>query len=104
MKYRPEVLANMGKWIDGQSVMLEQEIIQAKANEIDIEIDREILWGMLQGIGWKRYMLPRLIDNYHAIDISEWLRANCQGSYERNGRDFLFENERDFTMFVLRWT
>jgi len=104
MKYSPKVLAAMGKWVDEQTVMLEQEIIESKAKEIAEEIDREILWGMLQGMGWKRLILPTLIDNKHAIDITIWLEENCQGSYERNGRDFLFENEKDFTMFVLRWT
>ena len=29
MNYSPEVVKNMGKWIDEQSVMLEQEMIEA---------------------------------------------------------------------------
>lgn len=78
---------------------LEEEL----ANQMAHEIDREVLWGMLKGIGWRRFMIPRFIDNNHAIDITYWLEANCQGAYERNGRDFIFENEKDFTMFVLRW-
>jgi hypothetical protein len=58
---------------------------------------------MLQGMGWRRVMLDRLQDNKHAIDISHWLEENVKDPYERSGRDFLFSNERDATMFILRW-
>ena len=103
MNYSPEVMANMGKWVESQNYILEQEMIEAKAKEIQSEIDREVLWGMLQGLGWTRVMLPRLVDNHHAIDISYWLDANCKNSFERNGRDFLFEDSKDANWFRLRW-
>ena len=82
---------------------LEEEMIEKAGAEMAREIDREILWGMLQGIGWTRVMLDRFQDNKHAVDISYWLEEHCQGAYERNGRDFLFENEKDASMFILRW-
>jgi hypothetical protein len=85
------------------SMTIEEQILEQAGNELAREIDREILWGMLQGIGWRRYMLDKLQDNNHAIDITCWLKTNCQGSYYRNGRDFLFESEKDATMFILRW-
>ena len=67
------------------------------------EIDREVLWGMLQGMGWHRVMLPSLTDNNHAVDITHWLALNCKNSFERSGRDIIIENERDAIWFVLRW-
>jgi hypothetical protein len=82
---------------------LEQAIINGKATEMSQEIDREVLWGMLEGLGWTRIMLPRLIDNHHAIDITYWLEDNCKDAYERNGRDFMFESQRDANWFRLRW-
>jgi hypothetical protein len=82
---------------------IQDEMIEFKAKQLSDEIDREVLWGMLQGIGWTRVMLPRLIDNNHAVDITHWLALNCKNSFERNGRDFIFENERDANWFVLRW-
>jgi len=77
--------------------------MEKMANSIASDIDREVLWGMLTGIGWTRVMLPRLIDNYHAIDISNWLEANCKNAFERSGRDFLFESVKDANWFKLRW-
>jgi hypothetical protein len=93
----------MGKWVSEQQIMLEQEMIEAKAKEFQQEIDREVLWGMLAGIGWTRIMIPKMIDNYHAIDITHWLEDNCKKSFERNGRDFIFESAKDANWFRLRW-
>ena len=81
----------------------EDEIADNLGNEMAREIDREILWGMLEGIGWCRVMLPRLIDNNHAIDITYWLEDNCKNAFERNGRDFMFESLQDANWFKLRW-
>jgi hypothetical protein len=85
------------------NMTLEEELLDKAGKQMANDIDREVLWGMLQGIGWTRIMLPRLIDNNHAVDITHWLALNCKNSYERNGRDFIFENERDANWFVLRW-
>lgn len=82
---------------------IQDEMIEFKAKQLSDEIDREVLWGMLEGIGWHRVMLPRLTDNNHAVDIAHWLALNCKNSHERSGRDFLFESAKDADWFVLRW-
>jgi hypothetical protein len=82
---------------------LQDEMIGQAGKEMAREIDREVLWGMLEGLGWTRVMLPRLIDNNHAVDITHWLAANCKHSFERSGRDFIFESQQDANWFKLRW-
>jgi hypothetical protein len=82
---------------------LEEEMLNKAGSQMAQDIDREILWGMLQGIGWIRVMIPRLIDNNYAIDITYWLESNCKDAYERRGRDFIFESEKDANWFILRW-
>jgi hypothetical protein len=82
---------------------IEEEMIEQAGTEMAREVDREVLWGMLQGLGWTRVMLPRFIDNNHAIDIGYWLEENCKQAFERNGRDFLFEDIKDANWFRLRW-
>ena len=82
---------------------LEEEIADRLGSKMAQEIDREILWGMLQGIGWTRVMLPRYIDNNHAIDITYWLEETVKNPFERNGRDFIFESQKDANWFKLRW-
>ena len=82
---------------------LEQEILDELGTQMQSEIDREILWGMLKELGWTRVMIDRFQDNKHAVDITYWLSENCQGSYERRGSDFIFENESDAVNFILKW-
>jgi hypothetical protein len=82
---------------------IQEEMIEKAGTEMAREIDREVLWGMLQGIGWTRVMIPRLIDNAHAVDITYWLEENCKTPFERSGRDFIFESQKDANWFVLRW-
>ena len=82
---------------------IEEEILNKAGKQMAQDIDREILWGMLQGIGWTRIMLPTLGSGEQAVEIIVWLEGNCKKAYERNGRDFIFENERDANWFVLRW-
>jgi hypothetical protein len=82
---------------------LEEEIISKAGKEMAREIDREVLWGMLKGMGWRRVMLDRFTDNNHAVDITHWLAANCKNPFERSGADFIFESEVDAVNFTLRW-
>jgi hypothetical protein len=85
------------------AVNIQNEILDIAAREMQQEIDREILWGMLQGMGWKRVMLDRFQDNTHAVDITVWLEENIKNPFERNGRDFIFEDPKDALLFILRW-
>jgi hypothetical protein len=53
--------------------------------------------------GWHKYQLSRYMDNHHAIDIREWVEANCQGLSEQNGREWYFELAEDAVLFTLKW-
>jgi hypothetical protein len=83
---------------------LEKEITEELGTKMQSQVDREILWGMLEGLGWTRVILPRFIDNNHAIDITYWLEENIKNPFERNGKDFIFEDAKDAVNFILRWT
>ena len=82
---------------------LEEELLNKAGNDMAREIDREVLWGLFEGIGWTRFKISRLTDNNHAVDISYWLDENCKGKFERNGSEFLFEDSKDAVLFMMRW-
>jgi hypothetical protein len=82
---------------------LEEEILEQAGQEMAREIDREVLWGMLQGIGWTRVVISSETAMTQATRILEWLTQNCQAPYEKHRSDFIFEDSRDATMFILRW-
>ena len=84
-------------------LVLEQSIMDQAAKRMSDEIDREIVWNMLEGSGWVRVVVSRLQDNKHAIDMVDWIVDNCQKDYLRHGREFLFESDKDAIMFTLRW-
>ena len=90
----------MSKWIAEQNVMLEKEILEATAKKMQMEIDREILWSMLEELGWHRVMLSK---NINEVDIKQWIALNCKQGVEHHGRDFIFEDIKDANWFVLRW-
>ena len=82
---------------------LEEEILDKAGKDMAREIDREVLWGLFEGLGWTRFKISRLTDNNHAIDITNWLLDNCKGQFERNGAEFLFEESKDAVLFMMRW-
>lgn len=81
----------MEEWAHKMSIVLGQEI------------DREILWSMLKEMGWTRVMLPTTISKEQAIEITDWLELNVKHPYESHNKDFIFENVKDATTFILRW-
>jgi hypothetical protein len=82
---------------------IEKEILDELGTKMQSEIDREVMWGMLKNLGWRRVMLDRFTDNKHAVDITYWLEENCKNPFERSGADFIFESEVDAVNFTLRW-
>lgn len=93
----------MQTWVDDQPSSLEMQIIEAKAKEIQDEMDRYLLWSTLQDHGWAWVHLSKLTDNNHAVDITYWLADNCKEAYERVGCEFLFQSSKDAQWFMLRW-
>jgi len=82
---------------------LEQEILDELGTQMQSEIDKEILWGMLVGAGWKRVLLPRFDRREHAVELVDWLETNCKNHYQRKGSEVIFEDSSDAVNFILRW-
>lgn len=82
---------------------LVNEITDELSRELANEIDREILWGFLEADGWTKVTISRFTDNYHAVDIRYWIEEYTKGRHLSSGVKFLFEDEKDATMFILRW-
>lgn len=82
-----------------KSGTLRDRIVEDKAQELANEIDREVLWSMLENLGWVRVMIKQRDD----WAISVWLEEHCKGAYEHHRTDFIFENEKDANWFKIRW-
>ncbi len=88
------------------STLLEDEILDQLSEQLQEEIDWEILCEILKLGGWREIQLPAswssmTAEYQHAV--KEWCRANLKGHYKARGRKWLFEKEKDASMFILRW-
>jgi hypothetical protein len=82
---------------------IQEEILEELGTKMQSAVDREILWGILIGMGWTRVKLSRFVDNHHAVDITYWLDEHVKNPFEREGADFIFENSQDALVFILKW-
>jgi hypothetical protein len=80
--------------------ILQDQILTNIAKQMQEQIDLDIMMDILD---WTKIEIDRFIDNYHAIDIREWLEKNCTGAYKAYGRNFYFQNEKDAVWFSLKW-
>ena len=83
--------------------MLEQEIIESKAKEMQQQIDFEILGGFLIETGWKKVVL-RPMTHEHGNAIDTWTANHVKGKFETMGLVWIFEDPKEATMFSLKWS
>lgn len=89
------------------TVSLEQDVPDISEEAVKIlqeEIDWEVLCSFLKEVGWSEVKLewPRMTESL-AHEIKEWSKANLKGHYKGRGRTWIFEKEKDASMFILRW-
>ena len=82
---------------------MQDEILEELGTQMQSEIDKEILWGMLEKLGWTRVILPRFKSREHSVDVVTWLHDNCKNPNERKGSEVIFENSGDAVNFIMRW-
>lgn len=87
------------KLLTDKSGDLIEHYSQEAVKELARELDREILWGMLENLGWTRVMIP-YNNNIH---VNLWAAKNCRGAFEYHNRDYIFEYDQDAMWFKLRW-
>ena len=83
--------------------LIEDEMAEILAKEIQKEIDDGIMSNILIETGWTPVQF-HFKDNFQATDIQIWLQNECSGKYRRLGSDYLFEDVKDAEWFILRWT
>jgi hypothetical protein len=82
---------------------MQDEILEELGTQMQSEMDKEILWGMLVKLGWTRVLLPRFNSREHSVDVVTWLCDNCKNPYERKGSEVIFESSVDAVNFIMRW-
>jgi hypothetical protein len=78
------------------------DIIDEAESHLRTEIDNEVIFSILESMGWKSAEISKSSLNEHIID--KWLDENCIGVYKSHFNKFIFEDHRDYIMFTLRWS
>lgn len=52
-------------------------------------------------LDWKIVKINHTSNHYQ---IKEWLKKYAEGQWQQQDTNYLFENERDATIFKLRWS
>lgn len=81
------------------------EIAEDLAKELQEEVDWEVMMDIMKEVGYTHITMPwpNRMNEIQAHAIKEWCRDNLKENYQGRGKDWLFKNEKDASMFVLRW-
>ena len=119
MNFSTACIVSMRKWIEEQTVILEQEMMESKAKEIQEQINKELFEDLMTGVltkdGWTQTkvnpaftdigmnIVPSRFDDWYS-QTAEWIHLNAQGDYKLLKGQWLFKDPKDATMFILRWS
>jgi hypothetical protein len=95
---------------------LQDDIINRVADDMAQKIDKDLLDDMMIAVlkndGWTETkvnpaytdmgMLSGKYEEWYS-QTAEWIHLNAQGDYKLIKGQWLFEDPRDATMFILRW-
>lgn len=84
--------------------MIEKEIIDRQSKIIQEEIDWGVLCSIYEEIGWTIIHIDwdkKPLDE--AYEIKVWCKDNLKGHYQSRGKTWMFELEKDASMFIMRW-
>lgn len=86
------------------NTQLEERLKQKLSKEIADNIDWEMLADIYKSVGWTELHFSPHVEALLAYEISTWMKSNLTGHYTSRGTRWLFEKQKDATLFVLRWS
>ena len=79
---------------------IDDHLVKTLTEEIQKEIDFSILSDLLSDIGWTEI---KFTPSGRYFEIDKWCEENTVG-VRGYGSRWLFKDEKDITMFILRWS
>jgi uncharacterized membrane-anchored protein len=77
-----------------------EEIVNQVADQMAKDIDTLVL---MSALGWTSVKLDRFRNGTEAVDIIDWIDANCTGEWKNLSTRYIFEKKQDAEWFILRW-
>ncbi len=85
------------KWILDYGINIDKEVTKILQEQIDWDILVKSL--ILHG-GWHKVTLSK----FDRSEIEAWCKEHICGEYESRGSTWVFKEEKDYMLFVLRWS
>ena len=89
--------------IEVEDSIIEEAVARA-AKELSEEIDFSMLLNMYKEMGWTEVEFQNPMPMQRAKMIQDWLNENCKGHRISRGKRFLFEDVKEASWFILRWS
>jgi hypothetical protein len=79
----------------------EEELVSIVLADLGAEIDAEVMASFYRDAGWTEVRIPRPTRQPKS-DVDDWCKS-LNMVYHSSGPLWLFENEKDAVLFILRW-
>lgn len=86
---------------------LQEKISNRLSEEMQKTMDFDVLCDVRKRFGWTvveiRYFNSDGDTLHSWVDVMKWADENCTGEYQEHLGKWLFESEKDATIFKLKW-
>jgi hypothetical protein len=87
------------------SVTWSRDVEEHIDNEISKILQEQIDWDILVKSrilhgGWHKVILSK----FDRSEVEAWCKEHICGEYESRGSTWVFKEEKDYTLFLLRWS
>lgn len=84
----------------------EASMVEDMSRMIQEEIDWQIMCDIMKTLGWTEVKMPwdGYMTDLDAHVLKEWCKENLQGNYNARGNTWMFQHEKDASMFILKWS
>ena len=84
---------------------LEDKLSAEMSRQLQQDIDWQVLSQLLREVGWTQITTSwDMMSLEESYELKTWCEANLKGHRHSRGKIWLFELEKDASMFALRWT
>lgn len=82
---------------------LEEKLLLKLSKEVSNYIHWEVLAEIYKSVGWTELSFNPHVEELLSYEISSWMKSYLTGHYTSQGTRWLFEKQKDATLFALRW-
>jgi hypothetical protein len=92
---KPRMISD--KWTLDYGINIDKEVTKILQEQIDWDILVKSL--ILHG-GWHKVILSK----FDRLEVDAWCKEHICGKYESRGSTWVFKEEKDYILFLLRWS